>query len=75
VIGVADADFGEAVTAIVVLRPGAVLTETEIALRLKAAIASYKVPRRVHFVKELPRNAMGKIEKKHLREQFGGPLG
>jgi malonyl-CoA/methylmalonyl-CoA synthetase len=75
VIGVADADFGEAVTAVVVLRPGALLTEAEIVLRLKAAIASYKVPRRVHFVKELPRNAMGKIEKKRLREQFGGPLG
>jgi malonyl-CoA/methylmalonyl-CoA synthetase len=71
VIGVAHEDFGEAVTAVVVLRPRAVLTEAEIVARLKATIASYKVPRRVHFVKELPRNAMGKVEKRLLREQLG----
>ena len=75
VVGVADHDLGEAVTAVVVLRPRAVLTEEEVVARLKAGIASYKVPRRVHFAKELPRNAMGKVEKKRLREQLVGPLG
>jgi malonyl-CoA/methylmalonyl-CoA synthetase len=75
VVGVAHDDFGEAVTAVVVLRPRAVLTEAAIIERLKAAIASYKVPRRVHFVKELPRNAMGKVEKRLLREQLGGAHG
>jgi len=75
VVGVAHDDFGEAVTAVVVLRPRAVLTEAEIVARLRAAIASYKVPRRVHFVRELPRNAMGKVEKKRLRDQLAGPLG
>jgi malonyl-CoA/methylmalonyl-CoA synthetase len=75
VVGVPHDDFGEAVTAVVVLGAGALLTEAEIVGRLKAMIASYKVPRRVHFVKELPRNAMGKIEKKRLREQLARPSG
>ena len=38
---------------------------------LKAEIASFKVPKRVHFVDELPRNAMGKVQKNVLRERFG----
>ena len=75
VVGVPHDDFGEAVTAVVVLRPGAVLTEEAIVTTLKSAIASYKVPRRVHFVNELPRNAMGKVEKKRLREQLVGLVG
>ena len=75
VVGLPHDDFGEAVTAVIVLRPGAVLTEESIVAELKSAIASYKVPRRVHFVKELPRNAMGKVEKKRLREQLVGLVG
>ena len=73
VVGVAHDDFGEAVTAVVVRRPGAVLTEAEVVARLKTVMAAYKVPRRVQFVNELPRNAMGKVEKKRLREQLGRP--
>ena len=38
---------------------------------LKGEIASFKVPKRVHFVDDLPRNAMGKVQKNLLREQFG----
>ena len=72
VVGVPHDDFGEAVTAVVVLRAGAALTESEIVARLKSVMASYKVPRRVVFVSELPRNAMGKVEKKRLREQLAG---
>ena len=72
VIGLPHDDFGEAVTAVVVLRAEAALTEADVILRLKAQIASYKVPRRVFFVKDLPRNAMGKVEKKRLREDLGG---
>ena len=75
VVGLPHDDLGEAVTAVIVLRPGAVLTEDAIVTELKSAIASYKVPRRVHFVKELPRNAMGKVEKKRLREQLVGLVG
>ena len=75
VVGIPHDDFGEAVTAVVVLRAGSALTEEDAVARLKSMIASYKVPRRVHFVRELPRNAMGKVEKKRLREQLVGPSG
>jgi malonyl-CoA/methylmalonyl-CoA synthetase len=72
VIGVGHHDLGEAVTAVVVLREGCELSEPELVARLKSAMASYKVPKRVHFVRELPRNAMGKVEKRLLREKVAG---
>ncbi len=72
VIGVPHADFGEAVTAIVVPRDGATLSEAAIVDTLKSRIANFKVPKRVHFVDELPRNTMGKVQKNVLREKFGG---
>ena len=71
VIGVPDADFGEAVAAIVVAQPGQTLTESGVIAALKGEIASFKMPKRVHFVDDLPRNAMGKVQKNLLREQFG----
>jgi malonyl-CoA/methylmalonyl-CoA synthetase len=70
VIGVPHADLGEAVTAIVVHAPGSSLDEATVIAHVKSQIAGYKVPKRVHFVGELPRNAMGKVEKKLLRERF-----
>ena len=70
VIGVPDADFGEAVTAVVVPRAGATPSEREVIAALRAEIAGFKVPKRVHFVDELPRNAMGKVQKNVLRERF-----
>jgi malonyl-CoA/methylmalonyl-CoA synthetase len=72
VIGVPDADFGEAVAAVVVARAEHTLTESAIIAALKSEIAGFKVPKRVHFVAELPRNAMGKVQKNMLRQQFGG---
>ncbi len=65
-----DADFGEAVTAIVVAEPDDAPTEAESIAALKTEIAGFKVPKRVHFVDDLPRNAMGKVEKKVLRERY-----
>ncbi len=70
VIGVADPDFGEAVTAIVVARPGDAVDEASIIAALKDEIAKFKLPKRVHVVVELPRNAMGKVQKNVLRERF-----
>jgi malonyl-CoA/methylmalonyl-CoA synthetase len=73
VIGVPDADFGEAVTAVVVAKPGVIPSESEIIAALKADLAAFKVPKRVHFIDDLPRNAMGKIEKSVLRQRYSGP--
>ena len=69
VVGVPHADFGEGVIAIVVPRPGAVLDEAALVARLKQQIANYKVPKRIFFQDELPRNAMGKVQKNLLRSQ------
>jgi malonyl-CoA/methylmalonyl-CoA synthetase len=71
VIGVPHRDFGEAVVAIVVPRPGARPDEAGIVAALKTRIAAFKVPKRVHVVDQLPRNAMGKVQKNLLRERFG----
>ena len=71
VIGLPDADFGEAVTAVVVVENGAQVDEAATIKTLKTKLAGYKVPKRVHVVDALPRNAMGKVQKKLLRERFG----
>jgi malonyl-CoA/methylmalonyl-CoA synthetase len=67
---VPHADFGEAVTAVVVPRIGATLVERDVLAALKGELANYKLPKRVIVVDELPRNAMGKVQKNVLRERF-----
>jgi acyl-CoA synthetase (AMP-forming)/AMP-acid ligase II len=70
-IGVPDKLWGENIKAIVVLKPGEVLSEEEIIEHCKQNLASYKKPKSVHFVEELPRNAAGKVLKYELRRQYG----
>ena len=73
VVGVPHPDFGEAVTAVIVPLSGEPApTEAQVIAAMKAKLANFKVPKRVHFVEELPRNAMGKVQKNLLRERFGG---
>ncbi|HXV07846.1 MAG TPA: malonyl-CoA synthase [Burkholderiales bacterium] len=71
VVGLPHPDFGEAVTAVVVPRAGAVLSPEDIIQTLKRELANYKVPKRVILVPDLPRNAMGKVQKSVLRERYG----
>jgi malonyl-CoA/methylmalonyl-CoA synthetase len=70
VFGVPHPDFGEGVTAAVVAKPGATLSEVDIIEAVKTRLARYKVPKRVLVVDELPRNAMGKVQKNVLRQTF-----
>jgi malonyl-CoA/methylmalonyl-CoA synthetase len=71
VFGVPHPDFGEGVTAVVVPRPAAELSEADLINSLQVRLARYKVPKRVVFVDELPRNAMGKVQKNVLRATYG----
>jgi acyl-CoA synthetase (AMP-forming)/AMP-acid ligase II len=70
VLGMPDERWGEAVTAVIVAAPGAGLTTTSVIAHVRAQIASYKRPQRVHFVSALPRNASMKIRKDQLRAEL-----
>ena len=71
VIGLPDADFGERVAAVIVPASApANLSSEAIIATLKTQVANYKVPKAVFFLDELPRNAMGKVQKSVLRERF-----
>jgi malonyl-CoA/methylmalonyl-CoA synthetase len=74
VFGVPHPDFGEAVTAAVVPKAGAALSEEALLAHVRAKLANFKAPKRVHLVAELPRNAMGKVQKAVLRGRFGGTV-
>ena len=71
VIGVPHADFGEGVTAVVVCNKGADVTEASVLKGLDGRLAKFKMPKRVFVVDELPRNAMGKVQKNILRDTYG----
>lgn len=70
VIGVPDEEFGERAAAICELKPESFCDEGEILDHCRQSLASYKVPRSVTFSAELPRNAMGKLLKRALREPY-----
>jgi malonyl-CoA/methylmalonyl-CoA synthetase len=69
VIGVPHPDFGEAVVAVVAGAPGDVLGP------LRERLAAFKLPKHVAVVDDLPRNAMGKVQKAALRQAYGGLFG
>ena len=75
VVGVPDADFGEVGVAVVIAKPGAAVNPAGILAQLKSTLANFKVPKRCVVVKELPRNAMGKIQKNLLRAEYSEPQG
>ena len=68
VIGCPHPDFGEGVTAIIVCKPGADLSEKAVIAVLEQRLAKFKLPKRVLFIDDLPRNTMGKVQKNVLRE-------
>ena len=72
VIGLPHRDFGEGVTAVVVPRPGVALDEGAMLSALEGRLARFKLPKRILSVEDLPRNAMGKVQKNLLRERFAG---
>ena len=70
VIGLPHKDFGEGVTAVVVGKAGAPPSEGAIMTALRGRLANYKLPKRILFVDDLPRNTMGKVQKNVLRELY-----
>ncbi len=75
VIGVAHEDFGEAVVAVVIAAPAVTFDEREVLAFTGQRLANFKLPKRVVGVDALPRNAMGKVQKNLLREQYVDLLG
>jgi fatty-acyl-CoA synthase len=70
VVGIPDEKWIEAVTAVVVANGD--VTEAALVDHVRGTLASFKVPKTVHLVDELPRNASGKLLKRELRERFSG---
>ena len=74
VIGLPDARWVEAVTAVVVLRPGANAKAADIVAHCRRKLAGFKAPKKVLFADTLPRTPSGKIKKNELRERFHQPV-
>jgi malonyl-CoA/methylmalonyl-CoA synthetase len=70
VFGLSHPDFGEAVAAAVAPRPGVALDEAELIRQTRRKLAGYKTPKKVFLMEALPRNAMGKTDRKALRARF-----
>ncbi|MCJ8206414.1 long-chain-fatty-acid--CoA ligase [Pseudomonas sp. RGM2987] len=75
IIGVPDEQWGEAVKAVAVLKPDAVLTSDELIAYVKGKVASFKVPKTVDFASDLPRNATGKVLRRLIREPYWNAQG
>lgn len=75
IIGIPDVEWGERVRAIVVKKPGMELTAEEVIEHCRPRMAGFKRPEDVIFIDELPRNPMGKVLKRVLREEHTQPIG
>ena len=71
VIGIPDHKWGEAVRAVVALRPGATLTEAELIQWCRSQLTHFKCPTSVVFAEALPKGGTGKIQKTVLRQLYG----
>ena len=69
-VGVPHPDFGEVGVAVVIAKPGTQLDGEQIVGALKSQLANFKIPKRCFVATELPRNTMGKVQKKLLRDQY-----
>jgi malonyl-CoA/methylmalonyl-CoA synthetase len=72
VIGIADEEWGERVTAALVLKPGSAMTLDALRTWAKERLAAYKIPARILVLDELPRNAMGKVQKFQVTKLLKG---
>ena len=70
VFGIPSDEWGESVHAVVVKRPGADLDEASLSTHARSHLASYKVPRSITWLDELPKTGSGKILKRELRQPF-----
>lgn len=70
VVGVPHPDFGEAVIAVLVARPGATIDAAGVIVALAERLARFKQPKHVAILADLPRNTMGKVQKNLLRQEF-----
>jgi malonyl-CoA/methylmalonyl-CoA synthetase len=70
VIGVPHPDFGEGIVAVVAKAAGSSVTADQIAAVLNAELAAFKRPKRIIIAGDLPRNAMGKVQKAELRSVY-----
>jgi long-chain acyl-CoA synthetase len=70
VFGIPNEEWGEAVHATVVIRPGSAVSTEEVAAHARRHLASYKIPRSVAFIDELPKTGSGKVLKRDLRAPY-----
>jgi malonyl-CoA/methylmalonyl-CoA synthetase len=73
VVGLSDDDFGQKIAAVVVLKKGKTMTLESLREWGKSRMANYKIPRQLFIYDTIPRNAMGKINKKELIKVLTSP--